>query len=54
MGHILKLAAESLVYYHRLSDDDDLIPSIYFGGMWTIGSRLREEGAASGQREGLF
>jgi hypothetical protein len=27
-------------------------PSIYIGGMWTGGSRLREEGAMSSQREG--
>jgi hypothetical protein len=30
----------------------DCTPSIYIGGMWMRGSRLREEGAASGQREG--
>jgi hypothetical protein len=29
-------------------------PSIYIGGMWTGGSRLREEGAISSQREGHF
>jgi hypothetical protein len=27
-------------------------PSIYIGGMWTGGSRLREEGAMSSQRDG--
>jgi hypothetical protein len=30
-----------------------VLPVIYIGGMWTRGSSLREEGAASGKREAV-
>jgi len=45
---LVKMGMPIRILFSLFSDT----PSIYIGGMWTRGSRLREEGAASGQREG--